>query len=67
VSGVSGRCPTVTFTAGGNTISVDRSTEFKHSKCDDVKNGRSVDGEGDVQSSGTITATKLEVLKKDDH
>ena len=63
ISGLSGRCPTVTFTAGGRTISVDRSTSFKDSKCDDLRNGRSVDGEGDLQSNGTIKATRISVDK----
>jgi len=66
ISGVSGRCPSVTFNADGRTIAVDNNTDFKKSKCDDVKNGRSVDGEGDVQPNGTIKATKIEVNKKDD-
>jgi len=66
ISGVSGRCPSVTFNAGGRTIAVDSDTDFKKSKCDDLKNDRSVDGEGDVQPNGTIKATKIEVNKKDD-
>jgi len=43
---------------------VNNRTDFTHSKCDDLKNGRSVDGEGDVQPNGTILATKLEVDKE---
>jgi len=44
-------------------ISVDRSTSFNDAKCDDLKNGRGVDGEGDLQSNGTIKATKISVDK----
>ncbi|HJZ70823.1 MAG TPA: DUF5666 domain-containing protein [Vicinamibacterales bacterium] len=63
MSGLSGRCPTVTFSAGSRMISVDRSTSFNDAKCDDLKNGRGVDGEGDLQSNGTIKATKISVDK----
>jgi hypothetical protein len=61
ISGLSGRCPTVTFSAAGRTISVDRETDFRHSRCDDLKDGRSVSGEGTVQANGSIKATDLEV------
>jgi Domain of unknown function (DUF5666) len=64
VSGVSGRCPTVTFRADGRTIAVDESTDFKHSKCTDLKNGRDVSGGGDVQPNGTVAAATIEVAKK---
>jgi hypothetical protein len=61
---VSGRCPALTFTADGRTIAVDRDTDFDHSKCGDLRNGRDVDGEGDVQPNGTIHATLIHVAKK---
>ncbi|HKB12659.1 MAG TPA: hypothetical protein VKD69_18480 [Vicinamibacterales bacterium] len=64
MSGLSGRCPTVTFTADGKLITVDNTTDFKHSsKCSDLMDGRSVDGAGIVQSNGSIKATDLEVKK----
>jgi Domain of unknown function (DUF5666) len=53
----------VTFTTAGRTILVDRTTDFKASKCDDLRNGRSVDGDGVVQANGSIKATDLEVDK----
>jgi all-beta uncharacterized protein/uncharacterized protein DUF5666 len=62
---VSGRCPNVTFSVGGNSIVADDSTDFKSSKCGDLQNGRDVDGEGDVQPSGVIRATRLRVGKND--
>jgi all-beta uncharacterized protein/BACON domain-containing protein len=64
VSALSGRCPSVTFRADGRTIAVNNRTDFSHSKCDDLKNGRSVVGGGDVQANGTILATNLEVNKQ---
>jgi hypothetical protein len=66
ISFVVGRCPTVAFAADGKTIAVDDSTDFQKSKCDDLKPGRDVDGEGDVQANGTIRATTIHVAKKDD-
>jgi len=67
VSSVSGRCPDVTITVGGMTIVVDRSTDFKKSKCDDLRAGRNVDGSGTTQTNGTIKATEIRVRgEKDD-
>jgi hypothetical protein len=54
------------FTAGGRAIFVDESTDFQKSKCGDLREGRDVDGEGDVQANGTIRATAIRVAKKDD-
>ena len=62
ISGLSGHCPNLTFSAGGRTIVADGSTSYSgHTKCDDVRNGRSVSGEGDVQANGTVKATRVEV------
>jgi hypothetical protein len=66
ISVVFGRCPSVVFSADGKAIAVDDSTEFRKSKCDDLKQGRDVEGEGDVQANGTIKATTIHVAKKDD-
>jgi len=63
---VFGRCPSVVFAADGKAIAVDDSTDFRKSKCDDLKQGREVEGEGDVQANGTIRATTIHVAKKDD-
>lgn len=66
ISIVFGRCPSVVFSADGKAIAVDDSTEFQKSKCGDLKQGRDVEGEGDVQANGTIRATTIHVAKKDD-
>jgi len=66
ISSVFGRCPSVVFSAGGKTISVDESTDYRRSKCGDLKEDREVDGEGDVQASGVIRATTVHVAKSDD-
>jgi hypothetical protein len=66
MSGMSGRCPSVTFSVRGTTIVVDSSTSFRRSSCGDLKNGRKVDGEGVRQSNGSIKATKLQVDTEND-
>jgi hypothetical protein len=67
VSGLSGRCPTVTFSAGGRTIVVDRSTDFKKGNCDDLRGGQEVSGSGETQSNGSIKANSINIKKgKDD-
>ena len=66
ISVIFGRCPSVVFAADGKAIAVDDSTDFQKSKCGDLKQGREVEGEGDVQANGTIRATTIHVAKKDD-
>jgi hypothetical protein len=61
VSSLSGRCPTVTFKVGSTTVAADRDTDYKRSQCSDLRNGKSVKGEGVTQSNGTVKATLLEV------
>lgn len=67
IANLGGRCPNLTFSVGGTTVVTDGSTNYaKKTKCDDVRNGRSVSGEGDVQPNGSVKATMLEV-NGDDH
>jgi hypothetical protein len=67
IANLGGRCPNLTFSVGGTTVVTDGSTNYaKKTKCDDVRNGRAISGEGDVQPNGTVKATMLEV-NGDDH
>jgi hypothetical protein len=66
VSSVSGGCPNVTITVRGMTIIVDRATDFKKSKCSDLRRGRDVSGSGMTQSNGTIKATEIRVRGESD-
>ncbi len=62
ITGLSGSCPNLSFTINGRTIVTDGSTTYpKKVKCGDVRNGQNATGEGDLQASDTIKATKLEV------
>jgi hypothetical protein len=56
----------VTITVRGMTIIVDRATDFKKSKCSDLRRGRDVSGSGMTQSNGTIKATEIRVRGESD-
>ena len=63
LSNVSGLCPGVRFTVDGLTVETDLLTDFKKSNCGDLRDGRSVSGEGVTRSDGTIRATEIQVKK----
>lgn len=60
VSGLTGTCPSITFTLAGRTFRTNASTEFKGAACAAVANGRKVEAEGMVQTDGSILAKKVE-------
>jgi hypothetical protein len=65
ISGLSGRCPDVTFTVGGTTVAVDAATDYKKkSDCSDLGDGRIVTGHGTTQSNGTVKATQIDLKKE---
>jgi len=53
---VTGRCPDLTFTILGNTITTSGNTTFSGGKCGNVKTGRSVTVQGTRGSNGVIAA-----------
>jgi hypothetical protein len=65
VAGLSGRCPSTTFTVDGQSIVTDGSTDFKKSECGDLRNGRGVSGKGTTQPDGSVKATQIQVDKHD--
>jgi len=60
VSGLTGTCPSITFTLAGRTFRTNASTEFKGGACAAVANGHKVEAEGMVQADGSILAKKVE-------
>ena len=66
ISNLSGRCPNVTFAIDRATIASGASTDFKKSTCGDLRDGRSVSGQGIALPDGTVNATQLQVKKNDD-
>jgi hypothetical protein len=62
VSSLSGRCPNVSFSSRGYSVTADGSTDYKKkSECGDLREGRRVSVEGVTQANGTVRAKKIEV------
>ena len=61
VTNVGGRCPNLSFNAGGATVITDGNTKFKGISCDDVaKGGKRVSGSGAVDAGGVIHAATVQ-------
>jgi len=60
---VTGRCPDLTFTIPGSTVTTNRDTKFDGGKCGNVKTGRLVAVQGTRASNGVIAA---DVVKFDE-
>jgi cyanate lyase len=56
VSGISGTCPTSTFTLSGRTVKTTAATEYAKGSCSDIKNGTRLDLKGLKQPDGSVTA-----------
>src|SRR5262245_46633202 len=56
VSGLTGVCPTVTFTLEGKTVTTTASTRYDGGACSDLKNGARVKVAGAASASGSIAA-----------
>jgi Viral BACON domain/Domain of unknown function (DUF5666) len=66
VSGLSGTCPALTFTAGGYRVVTDSNTQFTKGPCKRVSNGMEIDLAGQRQPSGTVYARRIELeMEKD--
>jgi len=66
ISSVSGFCPGVRFSVDGVTFETELFTDYKKSDCGDVRDGRSVSGEGVTRADGSVRATRIEVKKHGD-
>jgi hypothetical protein len=56
-------CPAIRFTVGGWTVETSAATDFQKGTCSSVANGTSVHVKGDVQASGRVLATWVQVGK----
>jgi hypothetical protein len=65
VSGLSGTCPALTFTAGGYDVVTDGNTVFTRGPCKRVSNGMEVDLAGERQPGGTVYARRIELSAQD--
>lgn len=66
IAGLSGACPSITFTLAGRTFRTNASTEFKGGACSAIANGDTVEAEGTVQTDGAVLAKKVEIEDDDD-
>ncbi|HYJ96213.1 MAG TPA: DUF5666 domain-containing protein [Vicinamibacterales bacterium] len=63
MSGLSGTCPALSFTAGGYRVVTDDNTEFTKGPCKRLSNGMRIDLAGERQS-GTVYAHRIELEKE---
>jgi len=61
VAGLGGSCPALSFRVGGEAVITDRSTDFKHGSCADVRNGTRVTVKGARRGSEAIRAERVEI------
>lgn len=60
VAGLSGTCPSVSFSLKGTPIDTHASTMYEGLSCSALANGKKVDVKGTKQPSGRVLATKIE-------
>ena len=65
VSGLSGTCPALSFTAGRYGVVTDGNTNFTRGPCRRLRNGMQIDVAGERQPSGTVYARRIELGKND--
>jgi hypothetical protein len=62
-SGVSGSCPSVSFTLSGSLVMTSPDTQFAAGSCKNLKNNVQVTVDGTRAASGTVTATRVTFQK----
>lgn len=66
ISGLTGTCPSLTFTVGTTRVTTNGTTEFRGTVCAAVVNGARVDIQGTRQTDGSIVATKVDTKLGED-
>jgi hypothetical protein len=66
VSGVSGLCPSITFTVGDRLVHTSASTSFREGSCASIQNGSRAEVRGPLSADGSIQATRVEPTDDDD-
>jgi hypothetical protein len=64
VSGLSGTCAALSFTARGYRVVTDGNTEFTKGPCKRLSNGMQIDLAGERQQSGSVYARRIELERK---
>ncbi len=60
LSQLAGRCPSITFAAGGRRIATNGATEFKDGSCAALANGNSIEARGTTRADGSLLASRVE-------
>ena len=60
MSGLTGTCPTLSFTVQATKVTTTASTTFKDITCAAVANGAAVEVKGAKQTDGSVVASKVE-------
>ncbi len=61
ISGLSGACPALSMTVAGKSVASSSSTAFVNGLCGDLKNGSTVEVEGNVGAGGKVTASQIQL------
>jgi hypothetical protein len=61
VESLAGTCPAVTFRVRGVTVFTTEDTRFSDGRCQDLRNGESVDVKGRRQADGRVYALEVEI------
>jgi hypothetical protein len=61
VQGLSGTCPNLRFSVGGQPVSTDDGTDFDDGECSDLKNGTHVEVEGEHGTDGVLLADDVDL------
>ncbi len=64
VSGLSGTCPTISFTVAGTSVSANGATDYRNGACADVKAGSAVEVKTMRTSAGAVVATRIAFERK---
>jgi len=66
ISGVSGACPSLTFTLAGTIVKTDGSTQFKGGDCSAIVSGVQAEVKGVKQADGSVKATRVETEEEEE-
>lgn len=71
VTGLTGACPTLTFTVGAagsattTKVTTDGNTQFEDVRCTNIQNGAILEVKGKMQTNGSLLAVKVEPADND--
>jgi hypothetical protein len=63
IAGLSGTCPSISFTVSGSSVTTGPKTEFDDGACSTLKNGSTVEVKGTRQANGSVLASEVDKKK----